>query len=259
MTQEATPGRCPSPAGFALLPDGRPAWTPDAVLFDCDGTLMDTEPCWSAALAELFAHNGQLWRPEDKPHYIGRTVRAMADRAAATFGDPGRADVLEKELLDLVVDAVAGSAPNTLPGARELLAVLSPLVPVAVVSNSPRRVLDIALERGGLSPLVHFTVAAEDPPRPKPAPDPYRMACDRFGVTASRCLAVEDSRTGLASARAAGLVTLGVPTLPDTAFPADLVLDSLQAPALTHWATGWSARPGRQHRRFTPLGPSPAE
>ncbi|MEI5098456.1 HAD family phosphatase [Streptomyces sp. PmtG] len=240
MTEEAAPGRCPAPAGFALLPNGRPAWTPDAVLFDCDGTLMDTEPCWSAALAELFARNSRLWRPEDKPHYIGRTVRAMADRAAIALGDPGRADVLEKELLDLVVDAVASSAANTLPGARELLTVLSPLVPVAVVSNSPRRVLAIALERGGLSPLVHFTVAAEDPPRPKPAPDPYRMACDRFGVTASRCLAVEDSRTGLASARAAGLVTLGVPTLPDTAFPADLVLDSLQAPALTHWATAWS-------------------
>ncbi len=240
MTEKASPGRCLSPAGFALLPDGRPAWKPEAVLFDCDGTLMDTEPCWSAALAELFARNGLLWQPEDKPHYIGKTARVMADRAADTFGDPARAEVLEKELLDLVVDAVSGSGATSLPGARELLAALSPLVPVAVVSNSPRRVLDIALERGGLSALAHFTVAAEDPVRPKPAPDPYRMACDRFGVDAGRCLAVEDSRTGLAAARAAGLVTLGVPTLPDPTFPADLVLDSLQAPALTRWATAWT-------------------
>lgn len=239
-TEEDTPARRSVPAGFALLPDGRPAWTPDAVLFDCDGTLMDTEPCWSAALAELFARNGVPWQAEDKPHYIGRTVRAMADRAALAFGDPGRADVLEKELLDLVVDAVDGSAATTLPGALDLLATLSPLVPTAVVSNSPRRVLDIALERGGLRGLVRCTVAAEDPPRPKPAPDPYRMACAHFGVDAGRCLAVEDSRTGLASARAAGLVTLGVPTLPDPAFPADLILTSLQDPTLTLWATAWS-------------------
>ncbi|MFI0976873.1 HAD family hydrolase [Streptomyces sp. NPDC021093] len=231
----------PAPADFVLLPDGSPRWTPDAVLFDCDGTLMDTEPCWSAALAELFARNGVPWKPEDKPHYIGGTVRAMADRAAAAFGDPGRADVLEKELLDLVVEAVDGSSATPLPGALELLTALSARVPTAVVSNSPRRVLDIALERGGLSPLVRFTVAAEDPPRPKPAPDPYLMACAHFGVNASRCLAVEDSPTGLASALAAGLVTLGVPTLPDPAFPADMVLGSLRDPALAGWVGAWSS------------------
>ncbi|MWA08911.1 HAD-IA family hydrolase [Streptomyces sp. BA2] len=245
-TDETTPARHSvavgpaGPAAFALLPDGSPQWTPDAVLFDCDGTLMDTEPCWSTALAELFARNGVPWRPEDKPHYIGGTVRAMADRAADAFGDPGRADVLEKELLDLVVEAVDHSAATPLPGALELFTALSSLVPTAVVSNSPRRVLDIALERGGLSPLVRFTVAAEDPPRPKPAPDPYLMACAHFGVNASRCLAVEDSLTGLTSARAAGLVTVGVPTLPDPAFPADLLLDSLQNPGLVRWATAWS-------------------
>jgi HAD superfamily hydrolase (TIGR01509 family) len=240
-TDEATPVPYTVPAGFALLPDGGPRWKPDAVLFDCDGTLMDTEPCWSAALAELFARNGVPWKPEDKAHYMGGTVRAMADRAANVFGDTSRADVLEMELLDLVVESVDGSvATPLLPGALELLTTLGSLVPTAVVSNSPRRVLDIVLERGGLSPLVRFTVAAEDPPRPKPAPDPYLMACAHFGVSASRCLAVEDSPTGLASARAAGLFTVGVPTFSGPAFPADVVLGSLQDPALTGWAAAWS-------------------
>ncbi|MEU5996772.1 HAD family phosphatase [Streptomyces sp. NPDC047197] len=230
----------PAATGFALQPDGRPRWTPQAVLFDCDGTLMDTEPCWSAALAELFARNGLLWSPEEKPHYIGRTTHAMATRMADTLGDPGLSGALEKELLDLCAEAVADSAAP-LPGARELLATIGPLVPVAVVSNSPRRILDIALERGGLRDLVAFTVAAEDPPRPKPAPDPYLMACDQFAADPARVLVVEDSLTGLTAARAAGTVTLGIPTLTDSTFPADLILDSLAAPALARWATAWRA------------------
>jgi HAD superfamily hydrolase (TIGR01509 family) len=215
-----------------------PVWAPQAVLFDCDGTLVDTEPCWTAGIEELFRRNGLPRSPVRKPEFIGRTAMEMAELIAAELADPGRADVLEKELLEHVIQILSTAEP--MPGARAFLAAVSAAVPVAVVSNSPRAVLDIVLARTGFDALVDVTVAAEDTDDPKPAPAPYLLACRRFGLDPGLTPAVEDSPTGLTAARAAGAVTLGVPTLPDPAFGADWVVPSLADPALARWTRAWT-------------------
>jgi HAD superfamily hydrolase (TIGR01509 family) len=224
---------------------------PQAVLFDCDGTLVDSEPCWTAALEALFGSTGLPWSPARKPDFIGRTAKDMAAVIATELGDPGRADVLEKELLDHVIQTLTTAQP--MPGARDFLAAVAAAVPVAVVSNAPRAVLDIALARTGLGVFTDVTVAAEDTAHPKPAPDPYLLACRRLGVDPGRTLAIEDSPTGLAAARAAGTVTLGVPTLPDPAFGADWVVATLADPGLTAWSREWTgtSRTPASHRTPT--------
>lgn len=236
------------PAGGQAFPlahrAGRP-WAPQAVLFDCDGTLVDTEPSWTAALVALFAGYGRPWLASHKAHFIGLTTGAMAERAAALVAPgAGRCDIdlLEKQLVELVIEAVSVSA-TPMPGALAMVEAVSRTTPVAVVSNSPRPLLDIALARGGFEPQGFITIAAGEAALPKPAPDPYLEASRRLGVAADQALAVEDSRTGLASARAAGLATLGVPTLPENSFPADAVVPSLEAPQLMAWVASWGRPP----------------
>ncbi|WP_019633415.1 HAD family hydrolase [Actinomadura atramentaria] len=217
------------------------AWTPKAVVFDCDGLLVDTEPCWTVAETELFARRGFPFGAEQKALVIGKS---MADVAVAIAeytrhgGDPAE---LELELRTLVTEAVRAKAA-AMPGAADVAALVAGLVPVAVASNSPRALLETALACGGLDGLFAVSLAADDVERPKPAPDLYLAACRRLGAAPADTLAFEDSMTGLRSARAAGLRTVGVPTLDHEEFPADFTVASLHDPALLAWIETWGDR-----------------
>lgn len=213
-------------------------WRPTAVVFDCDGLLVDTEPCWTVAETELFARRSLPFGLEQKALVIGKSVPAAAEMLAVTFGEPGQAIEIAAELLRLV-EEVVGSSAMPMDGAAELVALTAKHVPVAVASNSPRGLLDAALRRGELTSALPISVAADEVAAPKPAPDMYLAACAALGVAAIDCLAFEDSMTGLRSARAAGLRLVGVPTLNHADFPADLVVASLRDEQLLAWIDTW--------------------
>jgi HAD superfamily hydrolase (TIGR01509 family) len=219
-------------------PEGLMAWIPAGVVFDSDGLLVDTEPCWTMAETELFARRGLGFGPEQKALVIGRSVPAAAELLTEVFGEPGGAGQIARELLLLVQEAVAGSA-TAMAGAAELVEAAARRVPVAVASNSPRALLDAALRRARLAGALAVSVAADEVPAAKPAPDIYLTACAALGVPPERCLAFEDSMTGLRSAQAAGLRTVGVPTLPQDDFPADMVIPSLRDERLLAWIGRW--------------------
>ncbi|MEW2418449.1 HAD family phosphatase [Streptomyces sp. NPDC046866] len=187
-----------------------------AVFFDMDGTLVDTEVLWWQATEEVAAGLGHALGGADAPEVVGR---AVADTAAhlvrvSGAGDPHR---VAEELTGRFFRRVAAGAPLR-PGADRLLAVLATQnVPFALVSASPRLVVD-AVAGGALAHVPFaFTLSADDTPRTKPHPDPYRAAAARLGAAPGACVAVEDSPDGAASAEAAGCAVLVVPSLLEVA------------------------------------------
>lgn len=213
---------------------GLPTGT-EAVVFDCDGLLVDTETCWSVAETAIFAAHGHAFGPQQKALVIGRTVAAAGAAMAEYFGRPGAGDELSAELLQRVRNELADGAA-ALPGAVELVRACRAAVPVAVASNSPRELLDTSLRSAGLADLFTHSFAADEVGSPKPAPELYLKACDSLGVAPERAVAFEDSATGIAAARAAGLYVAVVPSLAGPDLDHDWLGASLADPELLEWA-----------------------
>lgn len=194
-----------------------------AVLFDMDGTLVDTERLWWEAVEQVA---GRALTEADEAEVLGRPVEHTADWLAAATGAPAAdlAEALHREFADRVR---AGIVPR--PGALDLLDALArDGVPTALVTASPRAVADTVLEALGASRFA-VSVTADDTDRTKPAPDPYLAACRALGVDPAACVAVEDTRTGVSSAEAAGCTVLAVPSLaPIEPAPGRTVLPSLE-------------------------------
>jgi HAD superfamily hydrolase (TIGR01509 family) len=209
----------------------------EAVVFDCDGLLVDTETGWTRAETALFAEHGHGFGLEQKKLLIGKTLEGGAEAMAVYFGRSGEGPLLVERLRDRVAKELAAGA-EALPGARELVTALRARMPIAVASNSPRAFVDAALVSSGLAELFEHVYAAEDVERPKPAPDLYLVAAAGLGADPARCVAFEDSGTGVASARAAGMFVVGVPSLPGVVLETDRSYPSLADPELLSWAAG---------------------
>ncbi|MFF0558658.1 HAD family hydrolase [Streptomyces sp. NPDC004266] len=224
-----------------------------AVLFDMDGTLVDTEVLWWEATEEVAARLGHRLTRADAPEVVGRAVEDTAAHLVRTTGahDP---DGVVTALTTAFQRRVDEGAPMR-PGADRLLAELERAeLPFALVSASPRSVVDSVV--GGALAHVPFalTLSADDTVRTKPHPDPYRAAAQRLGVPVTACVAVEDSPDGAASADAAGCTVLVVPSLlsvppgPGRIFAAsleDVSLDGLRR----HVRDGAAARSGEPPER----------
>ncbi|MFD8993786.1 HAD family hydrolase [Streptomyces abikoensis] len=207
----------------------------EAVVFDCDGLLVDTEPCWTVAETAVFAAHGHPFGPEQKALVIGRTLEAAGEAMAGYFGRPGAGAEIADELLRRVRKELAQGAA-ALPGAAELVRACRAAVPVAVASNSPRELLDAALGSAGLAEYFTHSFAADEVRQPKPAPELYLTACAALGAAPGRSVAFEDSATGIAAARAAGLYVAVVPSLPGVDLDHDWLGAGLTAPDLRDWA-----------------------
>jgi HAD superfamily hydrolase (TIGR01509 family) len=169
---------------------------------------------------------------------IGKSVQSACEALEGVFEEPGASRAIAEELM-LLVERAVGDTSRAMDGAVELVTAVAQRVAVAVASNSPRHLLDVALRRAGLTELLPLTVAADEVAIPKPAPDLYEAACTSLGQPPADCLALEDSATGVRSARAAGMRVVVIPTLPDSRLGADAVFTSLADPVLLRWTAGW--------------------
>jgi HAD superfamily hydrolase (TIGR01509 family) len=204
---------------------GRPVARP-AVVFDCDGVLLNTEAAWTRAETTLFQRYGQSYGPEEKRMLIGGSL-AQTGLALARLLNGGRdAGQLAAELMDLAAQEFARGV-EPMPGALRLVGELSGRRPIAVASNSERRLVDLALGGSPFADAFDAVIAGDEVRRPKPAPDIYLEACRRIGVQPDRAVALEDSPTGAAAARAAGMFVIGIPFLPELEFEADTTATSL--------------------------------
>lgn len=202
------------------MPGVMPAF--DAVIFDNDGLLLDTEEAWTRAEETLFARRDRLWTVEHKRELIGSSGPVAEAKLERMLELPGQGAALLAELNGLVMEEVlTGVAPR--PGAVELVAKLEQAgVPLGLASNSLRpfvlRVLVGAGLVGDASPF-EVVVTASDVKHAKPAPDLYLAAAAALGAEPGRCAGLEDSPPGATAALAAGLFVIGVPYFPDGEMP----------------------------------------
>jgi HAD superfamily hydrolase (TIGR01509 family) len=187
---------------------------PAAVVFDNDGLLLDTESVWTRAEQDLFEQRGTEFTPADKRELVGTSAAIAGGILEKRLGEPGRAEELIEELNVLVV-AELERGVEAMIGARELLERLRERgTPMALVSNSPLRFVRRSIELAGFQHHLDVVVSAHEVAAPKPAPDPYLEACQRLGVEPGpEVVALEDSPTGVAAARAAGLTVIGIPSI----------------------------------------------
>jgi HAD superfamily hydrolase (TIGR01509 family) len=187
---------------------------PDAVVFDNDGLLLDTESVWTRAEADLFERYDAEFTTAHKREMIGTSADIAAGLLEGWLGQSGRKAELMEEL-DVLVVAELEHGVEAMVGARDLLARLKEQgTPIGLVSNSPMPFVLRSLEIVGFGEIFDVLISGHDVPAPKPAPDPYLEACKQLGVAAGPgVIALEDSPTGVAAARAAGLTVIGVPSV----------------------------------------------
>ena len=204
---------------------------PAAVLFDMDGLLVDTEPVWTVAEVELARQLGGEFTPELKAAIVGTRLEVAVPTILDWYGgltDDATVARTMTWLLDRMVQLFA-EPPVVLPGVADLVAALSSAgVPTALVSSSYRVLVDAVLAHG-IGPF-DLTLSGDEVTHGKPHPEPYLTAAARLGVDPTRCVALEDSPAGVASAEDAGCAVVAVPSVHGVGFEGTgrrLVLESL--------------------------------
>ena len=211
---------------------------PGAVCFDNDGLLLETESAWTRAEVELFGRRGREFTDDHKRYMIGSAGAVGARKLAEMLELPGQDQELWDELHALVMDELPRGV-DPMPGAPELVAALQERgTPIALVSNSARDFVELALRTAGMDGVFETVLTRDDVEQGKPAPDLYLRACEALGVTPAEAVGLEDTNTGIAALKAAGLYAIGIPSFPGVVLEdADLVAGSL-ADAAVHRALG---------------------
>ena len=203
----------------------------EAVVFDLDGVLIESEQVWDEARRELTEELGGNWHAEAQRDMMGMSSiewsRYMRDELGIDLAPAQISDEVVRRLQSIYRERLP-----LLPGAREAVERLAARWLLAVASSSNRPLIDVVLDLAGIAPLFRATVSSEEVPRGKPAPDVYLEAARRLGVDPTRSAAIEDSESGLLAAAAAGMRVIAIP---NRAFPpgeealaaADVVLGSL--------------------------------
>ena len=184
-----------------------------AVVFDFDGVLANSEPLHFLAYQQVLAEIGiAIDREEYYAQYLGfddlGAFRAVADARRQSWSDAQvQALVAQKTT---VFDEMLASADVLYPEAARCVERLAAAMPLGIASGALRHEIEAILARNGLARHFRFIVASGDTPRSKPHPDPYRRAAELHGIQPGECIAIEDSRWGIESAKAAGLRCVGI-------------------------------------------------
>lgn len=205
----------------------------DAVLFDLDGVLVDSEPWWDGVRAAFAAAHDRPWGLDDQRAVMGANSRQwavlMRDRLNLGHLDP---HAIVDAVVAGVVDCYRTRPAPIIDGAPDVVRRIGASRAVAIASSAHRAVIDAAIDALGLHGVLDAVVSSDEVAHGKPAPDVYLLAASRLGVPPERCMVVEDSANGVRAGRAAGMFTVLVPVAsvpPDSATRdlADLVLARL--------------------------------
>jgi HAD superfamily hydrolase (TIGR01509 family) len=203
----------------------------EAVVFDVDGVLIDSEPVWERVRRTFVAERGGRWPDDAQDRLMGMSTAEWSAYLSEDFG----LRLSPSQVAEGVTAAMAAEYQAhlpLLPGAVEAVRALSARWPLAVASSAPKSLIEAVLDASGLRQAFAAAVSSEEVPRGKPAPDVYLEAAKRLGIPPVSCAAIEDSSNGLRSASAAGLTVIAVPRpeyppAADALQQARAVLDSL--------------------------------
>lgn len=203
----------------------------EGVIFDMDGLLIDSEPAWDKARAELAAQYGKPWTTKDHHNVMGVSTLEWTMYMINHF----ETDMAPEEMQKLVIDQMASMYNAQIPffpGAVELVQKVAASYPTGLASGSPRQLIDIVTGYSGFDGCFQVIISADEIGKGKPAPDVYLATAERMGLDPTKCACLEDSGFGILSGKAAGMLVIAVP---DERFPpakelvdqADIVLGSL--------------------------------
>jgi HAD superfamily hydrolase (TIGR01509 family) len=203
----------------------------EAIVFDLDGVIVDSEHVWDEVRQRLAEERGGRWHDRASRDMMGMSSHEWSRYMHDVIGLAEPPEQINAEVVRRLVAVYREELP-LLPGAVEAVEALAARWPLALASSSNREVIDLVLRVSGLERLFAATVSSEEVARGKPAPDVYLEAARRLDVPAERCAAVEDSENGILSAKAAGMRVVAIPNpqyppADDALAAADLVLPTV--------------------------------
>ncbi len=203
----------------------------EAVVFDLDGVLLDSEQVWDEVREQLARERGGRWHDRAQRDMMGMSSTEWSAYMHDVIGLPEPPDEINREVVSRLAARYRQHLP-AIPGAREAVERLAARWPLGLASSSNRELIDLALEVLEVKHLFAATVSSEEVARGKPAPDVYLEAAQRLGVDPTKTAAVEDSHNGILAAKASRMRVIAIPNShfppdEDALREADLVLDSL--------------------------------
>jgi HAD superfamily hydrolase (TIGR01509 family) len=184
----------------------------EAVVFDLDGVLVDSEQVWDDVREKLAKERGGRWHDRAQADMMGMSSPEWSAYMHDVIGLPESPDEINDEVVRRMIERYGESLP-LLDGAIAAIHRLAARFTLAVASSSNRSIIELVLERAGVAGLFAAVVSSEEVARGKPAPDVYLEAARRLGVEPERCAAIEDSSNGLRAAHAAGMRVVAVPNV----------------------------------------------
>lgn len=184
--------------------------TIEAVVFDLDGVIIDTEEVWEDVRRGYVAEHGRGFLPDSQSRMMGMSTGEWSRHLSEDVGVPRTPEEVAADVLGRMAVRYREALP-LIPGSVAAVRRLADRFPLALASSSARILIDQVLESAGLSDAFRTTLSTEEVARGKPAPDVYLAAVERLGLDPSVCAAVEDSSNGLRAAGAAGLAVIAVP------------------------------------------------
>jgi HAD superfamily hydrolase (TIGR01509 family) len=204
----------------------------EAVVFDLDGVLLDSEQVWDEAREQLAKERGGRWHENAQRDMMGMSSPEWSRYMHDVIGLPEPAEEISREVVERLAKLYRRHLP-AIPGGREAVERLAARWPLGLASSSNRALIDLALELLGVNNLFKATVSSEEVARGKPAPDVYLEAAHRLGVAPAQAAAIEDSENGIRAAKSAGMRVIAIPNphfppADDALMQADVILRSLE-------------------------------